>query len=161
MLSLLRERPFTPRQLALRQTSLFADLSPRELRVIDSLVHQRAYLAGEVVFDEGERGEALYLVLSGRVRVQRLNPSGETLVLAEIAAGDFFGDLALLDDAPRAAQARAFEATQLAALFRADFLSLLETHGALASRVSLQLARHLGQRLRQAIHAQAQAQASI
>jgi CRP/FNR family cyclic AMP-dependent transcriptional regulator len=161
MFSLLRESPFTPRQTALRQTSLFADLSPRDLRVIDALVHERGYLEGEVVFDEGERGEALYMVLSGRVRVQRVQASGEALVLAEIGAGDFFGDLALLDDAPRAAQARACEPTQLAALFRADFLSLLETHGALASRVSLQLARHLGQRLRQAIHAQAQAQASV
>lgn len=161
MLRLLSDKPSTPRQLALQQTSLFADLSLRDLRVIDALVHEREYLAGEVVFDEGERGEALYLVLAGRVRLQRVPPSGVPLVLAETGPGDFFGDLALLDDAPRAAQARACEPTRLAALFRADFMSLLETHGRVASKVSLQLARHLGQRLRQAIQAQGRAQASV
>lgn len=131
----------------LAQVSIFGDLKPRELRIVDAALHERSYLAGEVIFDEGEEGQALYILLAGRVLICRQGDP-DTGRIAELGAGDFFGDLALLDDAPRAAQARAAEACRLAVFFRADFMSLLETHAAIASRVSLQLARHIGQRLR-------------
>ena len=67
--------------------------------------------------------------------------------IAEIPAGALFGELALLGGAPRVAQARAAEDCVLAALSRADFTRLVETHGAIASKVALQLARDLGQKL--------------
>ncbi|GAB4166495.1 MAG: hypothetical protein Fur0039_03390 [Rhodocyclaceae bacterium] len=131
----------------LARVGLFSDLKPRELRIIDGLLHERSYLAGEVIFDEGEEGQALYIILEGRVLICRQgDPEGGRI--AELGAGDFFGDLALLGDAPRAAQARAAAACRLAVFFRADFMSLLETHAAIASRVSLRLARQLGERLR-------------
>ena len=68
-------------------------------------------------------------------------------VIAEIPAGVLFGELALIDDAPRTAQARAGEDCVLAALSRADFETLLETHAAIASKIALQLARDLGHKL--------------
>jgi CRP-like cAMP-binding protein len=57
--------------------------------------------------------------------------------------------MALLDNTVRSAQARAAENTTVAVFFRADFMRLLETHGLIASKISLQLARHLGRRLRE------------
>ena len=135
-----------PRLAQLRQLGLFATLRPRELRVVDGLLHEREYLAGEVVFDEGEEGQALYVVLKGRVLICR---QGDPVNgrLAEIPSGSLFGELALLDGAPRTAQARALDNCTIAALSRADFNGLLETHAATASKIALQLARDLGQKL--------------
>ena len=130
----------------LRRIGLFATLKPRELRVVDGLVHDRRYLQDEVIFDQGEEGQALYVVLAGRVLICR---QGEPVAgrIAEIPTGALFGELALLDGAPRTAQARAAEDCVLAALSRVDFKSLVETHGAIASKIALQLARDLGQKL--------------
>lgn len=135
---------------SLHGVKLFSDLTRRECRIVDTLLHERAYLPDEVVFDEGDEGQALYIILSGGVLICR---QGEPLGgrIAQLSAGEFFGDLALLDNAPRVAQARATEASTLAVLFREDFLKLLDTHAQLASKVTLALARHIGQRLREVV----------
>lgn len=130
----------------LKALSLFADLSVRELKIVQGLLHEREYLAGEVVFDEGEEGNALYIVRTGRVVICRQGRPEHPI--AEIGAGGFFGELALLDPAPRSAQARALEPCKLAVFFGSDFLSLLETETKLSSRILFQFARHLGRRLR-------------
>jgi CRP-like cAMP-binding protein len=141
-----RRRAESPRIAQIRQLGLFATLGPKELRVIDSLLYERRYLKGEVVFDDGDEGQALYVVLSGRVMVcKEINTV--TTVVAEIPAGALFGELALLDGAPRTAQVRAAEDCVLAALSRADFGNLLETHARIASKIALQLARDLGHKL--------------
>lgn len=143
-----RRRNSTPRMERLRALSLFAALSAGELAIIDGLLHEREFLKDEVIFDEGEDGQAIYIVLDGSVLICR---QGEPdAVLARVDAGGFFGDLALLENLPRAAQARAAENSRLAVFFRDDFLGLMETHGIIASKVSLQLARNMGKRLRDA-----------
>ena len=146
MLGLFKRQADLPRIEQIRLLNLFATLSSRELRVIDGLLHDRHYLKDEVVFDQGEEGQALYVVLSGKVLICR---QGEPVTgrVAEIPAGALFGELALLDGAPRVAQARAAEDCVLAALSRADFTRLVETHGGIASKIALQLARDLGQKL--------------
>ncbi len=140
----------SPRLEQLRSLSLFSTLSPRELGTVDGLLHERSYLKDEVIFDEGEEGQALYIVMSGKVTICRQGRPAAGRI-ADVGAGRLFGELALLDDAPRAAQARAAENCILAVLFRADFLGLLETHAVIASKISLQLARHIGQRLRETV----------
>jgi CRP-like cAMP-binding protein len=140
-------RPARGSQLEdLKALSLFADLSVRELKIVQGVLHEREYLAGEVIFDEGEQGYALYIVRTGRVLISRKGRPDSPI--ATLGAGSFFGDLALLDAAPRAAQARALEGCKLAVFFGSDFLSLLETESRLANKILLQLSRHLGQRLR-------------
>jgi CRP/FNR family cyclic AMP-dependent transcriptional regulator len=74
-------------------------------------------------------------------------------VLLEFGPGSFFGEVALLDQSVRTAQARAIEDTCIVTLFRAEFYSLLQTHSSIASRISFQLARVLATRLRQNIMA--------
>lgn len=143
-------RPAPGSQLEdLRALSLFADLSVRELKIVQGVLHEREYLAGEVIFDEGEEGVALYIVRSGRVVICR--QGRPEAVIAEHGAGSFFGELALLDSAPRTAQARALEPCRLAVLFGSDFLSLLETEAKLSNRILLRFARHLGRRLRDSV----------
>jgi CRP/FNR family cyclic AMP-dependent transcriptional regulator len=138
-----------PRLQLLKNVVLFKDLSMRDLAMVDSLMHNRSYLAEEVIFDEGEEGQGLFVVLSGRVKITL--PANVDTVLIELGPGAFFGEVALLDQSVRTAQARAIEDTKIVALFRAEFYSLLETHSSIASRISFQLARVLAARLRQAV----------
>src|SRR5271167_4455896 len=138
-----------PRLQLLKNVVLFKDLSMRDLAMVNSLMHERSYIADEVIFDEGAEGQGLFLVLSGRVKI--VLPASANTLLLELGPGAFFGEVALLDQSVRTAQARAIEDTQIVALFRAEFYSLLETHSAIASRISFQLARVLAARLRQTV----------
>lgn len=146
MLSLFKHKNESPRLTRLRRMSLFQTLGRQQLSIVDLLMHERVYLAGEVIFDEGEVGQGIYIILAGQVGIYR-HEFGERK-FAELGEGDFFGELALLDDMTRMAQARAESDCLLAVMSRSEFLGLLETHAVIASKISLQLARHLGQRLR-------------
>ena len=115
---------------------------------MEGLLHQRHYLPEEIVFDEGEEGQAIYVVLEGEVLIRR-NAQGAEGKIAQLGAGAFFGDLALLDASPRSAQAVAATPCTLAVFFREDFLAMMETHARIASKIALELARQMGQRLRE------------
>jgi len=154
----------TPRLERLHALSLFVNLTPAELSIVDGLLHERSYLAGEVIFDEGEEGQAIYIIASGEVLISRQERAeelpkvgagetprrrqGDSGRVAQLGPGTFFGELALLDNSPRSAQARAATACQLIIFFRDDFVGLLDTHARIASKISRQLARHLGARMR-------------
>ena len=147
MLGLFGDRKETSRLGTLRQLFLFATLSRLELRVIDGLLHERRYMKGEIIFDEGEEGQTVYVIISSRVLICRQGEP-ETGRITEIDAGVVFGELALLENAPRALQARAEEDSVVASLSRGDLESLLVTHAVIASKILLQLARQLGRQLR-------------
>ena len=135
----------------LSESILFGGLTTGELKTVENLIHLRHYLAGEIVFDEGEEGQALYVVVSGEVLICHSGQFEQPL--ARLGPGNFFGELALLDDAPRTAQARAATECELAVLSRSDFERLMDSHARIASRIALQLARNLGQRLRAMVQA--------
>lgn len=145
---LFARRTLTPRLARLAKVSLFSQLTPVELGIVDGLLHRREYLADEIVFDEGEEGQAIYLVLEGEVVLARQG-AGEAGRIAVLPPGSFFGDMALLDNLPRTAQARASRPVRMGVLFREDFLALMDTHARIASKIALQLAREMGRRLRQ------------
>ena len=148
MFGLFRSKKDTPRTERLRALSLFVNLTPGELKFVDGLLHERRFLKDEVIFDKGEEGQAIYIIIEGSVWIL---PQGKPVdgQIIELGPGNFFGDLALLDNSVRSAQARAATNTTLAVFFRTDFMGLLETHGLIASKISLQLARHIGKRLRE------------
>lgn len=147
MVNLFRPKKTSPRLERLRNLSLFVNLTPAELQIVDGLLHERDYLAGEVIFDEGEEGQAIYIVAAGEVLICRQG-NGDAGRLAQLGPGTFFGELALLDNSPRSAQARAATACRLIVFFRDDFVGLLDTHARIASKISRQLACHLGARVR-------------
>jgi predicted PurR-regulated permease PerM len=118
----------------LRSVPLFYDLDSHELCALDDLLHQRTYLRDEIIFDQNEEGQAIYFVLSGKVGIYRDCCQKS---IAELEVGQFFGERALLEDAPRVAQARAESECLLAVLFREDFLHLLQTHPEIAEKISL------------------------
>ena len=148
MLGLFQGRKETPRLGTLRQLSLFSTLSRLELRVVDGLLHERRYLKGEIIFDEGEEGQTVHAIIAGRVLICRQGEP-EAGRITELEAGVVFGELALLENVPRAAQARAEEDCVLASLSRGDFESLVDTHAVIASKILMQLARQLGRQLRE------------
>lgn len=138
-----------PRLARLRTVSLFADLTQPELAIVDKLLHERDYLAREVIFDEGEVGQTICFVLEGEVAICRHGPADDAH-LASLGAGEFFGELGLLDDSARTAQARAATDCRLLVLFREDFNGLMDSHLRIAHKIGRQLLRHLGNRLREA-----------
>jgi len=158
ILGFLKPPPLSPRLNRLKKSALFDTLTPLELRIVDGLMHERRYHAGEIIFDEGEEGQALYLVMSGRVSINRMH-GADVEVVTELSPGSFFGDLALLDNSPRNAQARAMDECELAVFFRADFMGLMETDAVIGYKISLALARHIGQRLREWMHGHPQIEA--
>ncbi|NRR33379.1 cyclic nucleotide-binding domain-containing protein [Oxalobacteraceae bacterium] len=147
MFGFLKSPALSPRLLQLQDSALFSTLSPLEMKIVGELLHERSYLADEIIFDEGEEGQALYLIMSGRVLISRaLEDSVE--VVAELSPGAFFGDLALLDNTARNAQARALDNCEVAVFFRADFMGLMDTDAVIGYKLSLALARHIASRLR-------------
>lgn len=138
----------------LHQVPLFSSLSKRELKRLEHLLHDRRYTANEVVFEQGEEGLGMYVVVEGKVQITTHNGDGAK-PLAELGNGQFFGELALLDGAPRSATVTAMEPSRLIGFFRTEFLELLETNGRTGTKISLQLARMTGSRLRQTLEGQA------
>lgn len=147
MFGLFKPQPLSKRQMNLKNSALFGSLTPLELKIVDGLMHERRFLGDEIVFDEGEQGQAVYLITSGRVVISQAHDDAFKVV-AELGPGAVFGDLALLDDAPRNAQARAMGTLEVAVFFRADFLGLMETDAKIGYKIALSLARLIGQRLR-------------
>jgi CRP/FNR family transcriptional regulator, cyclic AMP receptor protein len=126
---------------------LFSTLSRRELKNVAPMLHDRSYAEGEVVFDEGEVGQAIYFVLAGTVSLRRTHADGQR-VLARMEKGASFGALALLVDEPRVVQAVAQTNCRLAVFFRSDLHRLMDTRAPAAFKISLEMARHLAQILR-------------
>lgn len=149
MLGIFGKPEVSQRLRQLKTLALFSDLSMREMRVVHGFMHERHYLKDEVIFDEGEEGQGIYFILEGSVAIVRQAHPDRPLAVLE--QGGFFGELALLDTLPRSAQARAAGNCTLAVFFRGDFSNLIHSHAAIASKIALQLARHLGRRLRQAL----------
>lgn len=132
---------------ALKAVPLFSDLKPSELKKVRRLLHEREYQPGEVIFREGEAGHGMYLIKKGSVRIVVKTPVGEQ-ELTVLTAPQFFGEMALLEDAPRSASSVAVERTVLLGFFEPDLESLIERDSELGSRILWRLARLMAARLR-------------
>lgn len=126
----------------LATTPVFAGLPRRLLGRLAVRLFEKAYATDEEVFREGDPGKGLFIVSEGTILISRVTPGGEQ-TLAELGSGDSFGELALIDDAPRSATARAVTPARLLILYRAHFESLVEGHGRFAFVVMRNLLRTL------------------
>jgi len=132
----------------LQNIPLFRDLSPKELKTLERLVHIRTYNAGEPVFVETEPGAGMYVIRYGRVDIVLQYRSERQLLLAELEPGDFFGEMALLGDTTRSATAVARERSELIGFFHPDLIDIINLHPGMGAKVSLALAKTLAERLR-------------
>jgi len=132
----------------LRKIPVFADLRPRELREFERVLHRREFKKDEVVFREGEPGVGMYIIYQGSVGIFKNKPDGGEELLAELKEGEFFGEMALLDESPRSATARALEPSIILGLFQPDLFDLIERKPKLGNKILLNLAHIIGERLR-------------
>lgn len=132
----------------LSENKLFADLQWAELKTIAGYMQGYRAVAGVTIFEEGEAGSYLCLVLEGRVAVLKENLAGERRVVAALGPGKTFGEMAVVDGERRSATALAETESQLAILTRGNFDKLIAEYPALAIHLVLRLARVMSQRLR-------------
>ncbi|WP_456408342.1 cyclic nucleotide-binding domain-containing protein [Caldithrix abyssi] len=129
----------------LKRIPLFQDLSKKELRQLERILHQRTYRAGEVVFNEGDPGVGMYIIEEGEVRITL---GKDQRVLAVLSKGDFFGEMALLLEASRTASAIASKSSILYGFFQPDLFSILETYPRTGNKILLRLSQMIAERLR-------------
>jgi CRP/FNR family transcriptional regulator, cyclic AMP receptor protein len=110
---------------ALRSVPLFAGLDDDAARELRDLLKVRETPGETPLFRLGDSGDAMYLIESGRVRISVKDSFGHTVTLAELAGGDFFGEMAILDGKARSADATVIEDARLAILSRQDFLGFV------------------------------------
>lgn len=99
---------------------MFAQMSKRDLSPLFTIIHNRSYVKGEYIFHQGDPGIGLYIIREGEVRIERKLESSENISLAKFKTGDFFGELALVDDERRSASAIADSDVKLAVIFKPD-----------------------------------------
>jgi CRP-like cAMP-binding protein len=131
----------------LKGVSFFESMSIERLRILSSVSEVCTYDEGEMIFAEGDTGDALYVVVSGRISIEREGKSsGSVVCLATLSSGQYFGEMSIFDEESRSASAVALEPTLLLRLRRAPLLALVHENPGL----SLELIRVLSRRLREA-----------
>src|SRR5678815_1335351 len=133
----------------LSKISLFSALQPSYLRRIANLGIEEDYSLNAVIFKEGAQGDKMYLILSGAVRISRQVPGMGEEALAVLRAGTHFGEMALIDDFPRSADARAHEACRLFVVRKEDMEDLLFVDRDLAYDLLWSFVRTVSSRLRE------------
>jgi len=128
----------------LRSVPLFASLDSKATAELGEYLTIHDYPKSATIFRNGDPGDAMYLIDVGKVRISITDADGAVVTLAELGAGDFFGDMAMLDGQGRSANATAIEHARLAKLTRDDFLSFMRGD----PRVTLELLTALTARLR-------------
>src|ERR1700743_989551 len=110
----------------LKMNPMFADLGSDELSRISNLCHTQHLSSGEVLFQKGDAGDALFGVRRGQVRIETGASDGSRLTLNFMGPGDLFGEVAVLDRQARTADATAGEATELFVVRRGEFVGVLQ-----------------------------------
>jgi CRP-like cAMP-binding protein len=115
-----------PSPTVLRRLDFFAGMSEENLVQVARAAQPRRFRAGQVVFEENSAADSFFIIRSGRVQITKRLESGGQMLLAEEGPGAFFGEIALLDEGPRTATARALEPTSLLQISGGDFKLLLD-----------------------------------
>ena len=130
----------------LRRVPLFAHLNPEELVRVSQAVRAKSYPKNSVILFEDDPGDALFILVSGQVKVVLIGEDGREVILAMLHEGDFFGEMSLIDDQPRSAHVIATEDASMLVLRRDDFRTAMDE----VPRIALGLLQALSRRLRRA-----------
>jgi len=133
--------------LALKKTSIFNGLSVRELNMLSKIVHHREYDNDEPIFQSSTPGLGMYLILTGEVVLNGINADGEKVEFSHLSSGDSFGEISLINEDDRIANAVAVSCCKLVAFFRSDLLEIITCSPKLGNKILLNLATVLGNRL--------------
>jgi CRP/FNR family cyclic AMP-dependent transcriptional regulator len=133
---------------ALSKIYLFRELTPKEMDVLISISKEKRAKKNEVIFKEGAVGDAFYLIILGSVRISTIVPGVGEEALTILREGEYFGEMALIDDAPRSASAIANEDTLLLLIEKDNFRKLLAKETVIAYKLLWVFTKTLSARLR-------------
>ena len=128
----------------LSSVSIFSDLSDSELDNIKTLCQTRKYPKNSMIILEEEMGDVVFIVMSGTVKITRVNDEGKEVILAMLGSGEVFGEMAILDGESRSANALAQEHCEVVTINREEFLNIIKTN----NKVALNLMTEFAVRLR-------------
>ncbi|MCB2225593.1 MAG: cyclic nucleotide-binding domain-containing protein [Desulfarculaceae bacterium] len=138
--------------LLLRGMEIFEGLAVAELAAVATVCEDYLAAPGEKIIAEGDVGESMYLIVKGKVKVSQSGEDGCSLELAELGGGDYVGEMALFDDAPRSATVTADGEVQLLVLYKREFEETVREYPQVALQMCKELSRRL-RRLHEKIHA--------
>jgi diguanylate cyclase (GGDEF)-like protein len=127
---------------------IFSLLATDEAARVGGYLDPVSLAGGDVLFREGDPGDDLYIIRSGRIRIGIRLPDGTEHRIAELTAGDFVGEMSIFDNAPRSATCRALEASSLFALSRTEFSAIVAEHPRIALKLMYRMLNVATQRLR-------------
>jgi len=116
------------KEIALAKVSLFANLEPKHIKGIAQICTERTFNEGDVLMRQGDDGIGLYLILSGKVKVEKADQNGKQVELASNGPGDIMGEFSVLDGAKRTATVTAVETTNCLVLASWEFNSFMKAH---------------------------------
>jgi CRP/FNR family transcriptional regulator len=132
----------------LQEMPIFKELSTEEIRNILEYINEEKYYEGEIIFEENDSGDKLYIIKSGGVKIIKIIEEDKEKTLAIFSKGILFGEMAILDNSVRSATAKAIEDTQVFTITRENFEKLIEKNPLTAIKILKGLVRILSQRLR-------------
>ena len=138
----MRNQKFAAKQ-ALQLVPFFNNLQDDEAKNLSKRLVLRRFGPDQVIFHHGDPGGLLYIIVNGKVKITHTTLDGQEAMLAIFGAGDFFGELALLDDSPRSATAEALEETETLTLHREEFIRYIGDNPDFALHVLHTLAQHI------------------
>jgi CRP-like cAMP-binding protein len=133
----------------LKKIPLFANLTSEHLAKVSAIATQKEFRANDKIFSEGDVGTEMYLIMKGKVRISKMVPGVGEEALAILEPGSYFGEMALIDDTPRSADATAHLSCTLWCVQKADLEELMFLHKDLAYELLWTFVRTLSARLRE------------
>ncbi len=130
----------------LRRVPLLSALNEQQIESLAAASARRNFPKGRTIVSEGEPSQSLYILLSGRAKVQRSDAEGKEVILAVLGSGDFFGEMSLIDDAPRSASVITLESCDFMSIAKESFKAMLLQ----SNEMCMQVMRGLVRRLREA-----------
>lgn len=134
----------------LKECELFRSMEDKEIALLAKVVEEKNLSGNTPLFYENMNGEAMYILAAGSIQLSKMLSEGEVKTLATLGPGDYFGELALLENGPRSVTAIAAEESSVLVLKRSGFETLLTEHPQVAIKVIIGLYKSLSTRLRQA-----------
>jgi len=134
------------RLILLKKSPIFSMVMTDDLRVVAQAMEKQEYFAGDRIFEIGDQGDHLYIIVSGKVGISLESKSSDRSYIATLSSGDCFGEMNLLDDLPRSATAEVIEDTTLLSLEKTRLRGLIQSY----PDMSVGMLRSLSLRLRDA-----------
>lgn len=141
-----KDVPTTNTLSFLQRVSIFSGIGADSLQRIASITGEKSFPKKSIIFHEGDQGDTLYILKSGRVKISKITEDGREKTLTIMQPGDFFGEMAIFDDLPRSATAEVIDDTAMVyTVSKRDFERIILEHPSIALKIMRDLTRRIRQ----------------